>query len=490
MTNKQGILLLVCILLLGVAAFTTLIADPSAEVVLQISDSAGRPVAGVVVTPDGLRPKSDSSSQGGHFGWTEKSHDVKPTPLVSDVSGRVWLRFPRFVHDRVETGEVSFEVDHPDYCFDRPFRVVSAAPSRSGGLKARIEFALFQLLPKGRFIPEPVVLQVGAVVRVNAQDAAGVALTNFFIQLPGLSWLNSSNDWRTVAPGVKESRRVPAGQRTLRVVQPGETRPIGFAEPVSFMATTGRTNSFVCPVQPGLRVTGRLDNVVPRPVVNGRIIVEVTSGVAPKAEDRIVWHTWAKVNTDGEFTLESLPSGDAELVGICDGWVSVNGKHVSTPGRSVVPQLYALPLPTGNLVLPMEPAGALEVRVLDNAGRPLPRAEVHTWPNVVWGGVGRRVLGGDLFDSGTFFEGGAQVRYAFWSQRNPDYLQLTDAAGIAPLRNIPIGAQSCFAKHEQFEMPVKRGRFGSHREEQVQILSGSTNRIMLRMNPAGTEPEH
>ncbi len=133
--------------------------------------------------------------------------------------------------------------------------------------------------------------------------------------------------------------------------------------------------------------------------------------------------------------------------------------------------------------------GALEVRVLDNLGRPLARAEVHTWPNVVWGGVGRRILGADLFATSAFLEGSAAVRHAYWSRSNPDYLQHTDATGTATLRNIPVGPQSCFAKHEQFEMPVKRGPFGSHREEQVQILTGSTNRITIRMNPAGTEPE-
>lgn len=320
-------------------------------------DSVGHPIAGVVVTPDGLRPKSDSSSRGGHFGWTEKSHDVKPTPLISDANGRIRLRFPRYVHDRVETGEVSFEVDHPDYCFDRPFRAVSAAPSRSGGLKARLKFGLFQLLPRGRFTPEPVVLQSGAVVRVSAKNAGGEPLTHFDVQLPGLSWLNSSNDWRTVAPGVKESRRVPAGPRTLRVVQPGGTRPVGFAEPVRFAVTTVGTNSFTCSVLPGLRVTGRLDSAVPRPVANGRIVVEVISGGASRPEDRIVWHTWTKVSAGGEFTFESLPAGEAEFVGICDGWVSVNGTHVSRPGGSVVPQLITLPLATGHLVLPMEPAG-------------------------------------------------------------------------------------------------------------------------------------
>jgi len=489
MTNKQGIFLFVCLLLLAVAALTTLVTDPPTEVVLQMVDSVGHPIAGVVVTPDGLRPKSDSSSRGGHFGWTEKSHDVKPTPLISDANGRIRLRFPRYVHDRVETGEVSFEVDHPDYCFERPFRAVSAAPSRSGGLKARLKFGLFQLLPRGRFTPEPVVLQSGAVVRVSAKNAGGEPLTDFVVQLPGLSWLNSSNDWRTVAPGVKESRRVPAGPRTLRVVQPGGTRPAGFAEPVRFAVTTVGTNSFTCSVLPGLRVTGRLDSAVPRPVANGRVVVEVISGGASRPEDRIVWHTWTKVSAGGEFTFESLPAGEAEFVGICDGWVSVNGTHVSRPGGSVVPQLIALPLATGHLVLPMEPAGALEVRVLDNLGRPLARAEVHTWPNAVWGGFGRRILGGDLFDTSAFFDGSAPVRHALWSQRNPDYLQLTDATGTAMLRNIPVGSQACFAKHGEFEMSVKRGPFGSHREERVQILPGSTNRITIRMNPAGTEPE-
>jgi len=68
-------------------------------------------VAGATIKPDGLRPKNN----GGHYFWTDR-FEVKPTPVTTDSSGVARVPYPHYVIEHLETGEISFSVDHPDFC--------------------------------------------------------------------------------------------------------------------------------------------------------------------------------------------------------------------------------------------------------------------------------------------------------------------------------------------------------------------------------------
>jgi len=113
-------------------------------------------VAGATIKPDGLRPKNN----GGHYFWTDR-FEVKPTPVTTDSSGVARVPYPHYVIEHLETGEISFSVDHPDFCSDRPFRVVSASPPANARLSVKMEFycryVLAFITRKVSVRPDPVV---------------------------------------------------------------------------------------------------------------------------------------------------------------------------------------------------------------------------------------------------------------------------------------------------------------------------------------------
>src|SRR6185369_5327849 len=104
----------------------------------------------------------------------------------------------------------------------------------------------------------------------------------------------------------------------------------------------------------------RLDESVPRPITHGRAIAQVSPPNAKSQDSPPVWHTWAKIRSEGTFDNGALPAGNLEIVAICDGYVSTNGPEQFRgwrrhPQRSVAS--------SNDLVLTngMEATGGLEV---------------------------------------------------------------------------------------------------------------------------------
>src|SRR5207244_11842870 len=87
----------------------------------------------------------------------------------------------------------------------------------------------------------------------------------------------------------------------------------------------GETTAISLELKRGAAVRGRLDESVPRPVVNGRVIATVFPiGFSPE-KNPPQWHTWTVARPDGRFEFASLPAGDLEIAAICQGFISANG---------------------------------------------------------------------------------------------------------------------------------------------------------------------
>src|SRR6185503_17181664 len=147
-----------------------------------------------------------------------------------------------------------------------------------------------------------------------------------------------------------------------------------FSPVVAITAAAGKTNEVEVELGPCVKLAGRLDETVPRPVRKGRVIAQVSP---PE------WHAWSEVRDDGSFEIASLPQGDLEIVALCDGYVSTNG-----PGQFPhmhYPQKYSLDTNDLSVTVGMMPTAALEVTVTDDQGKPLKDAVVAAWPNVRYG---------------------------------------------------------------------------------------------------------
>jgi len=275
----------------------------------------------------------------------------------------------------------------------------------------------------------------------------------------------------------------------LRAVHFPAQGPVMFSALVSFEVKAGETNEFAPELKPGVRVAGRLADSVPRPVRNGRVCVHLFEEGHDGDSSAPVWAGWRRVSADGTFVFESLPPGRMEIIGLCDGFVSSDGPPWN--GRKTglrVPQQIAISGFVQKVTLEMETAASCEVTVLDDAGQPLAGARASFWPNILWGGNGSSVFGSDLFNSEDFFRDGAPADWsAIRKLTEDDFRTVSDSNGIAHVRNLPAGNQSYSVSHTNYAMPISRAGGGATRSASVDLSSGETNRVVVRMQKRGKE---
>jgi hypothetical protein len=131
----------------------------------------------------------------------------------------------------------------------------------------------------------------------------------------------------------------------------------------------------------GIRVEGRIDENVPRPVKNGLVFISVR----PKQYNQIDWRPKSipsnrsdydmfplytdcqSLSEEGTFKFENLPPGILDVIVLGDGFV---WKNQSTNETGNVPQSFDLQRPTTQVVIATEPSKTVELVVRDQRGKP------------------------------------------------------------------------------------------------------------------------
>ena len=471
------------LLVLILAGFMLLIirsTPPNPVAIIRVVDAAGKPVAGAVIRPDGLRPKRIN----GHWGWTE-SNAVKPSPVTTDARGIARVPYPRYVFEKAETGEISFSVEHADFCADRPFRVVSVTPPASAKLNDQADFLYHLLIGRIATKPDPVVLKRGGIVKVTGYlGTRENLLPAIQAQLASLP-LPRKGFWQSMGSKALVNRRVPEGTNAVRLVYAPPAGRICFSDYATFLSLAGQTNEFYLELKPGLQLSGRLDDSVPRPVANGRVQVSISSPSVNTNRDRLLWQTSKEINPDGTFVFDSLPPGKVEVVALCDGFKSKDGLTTKI-GDFIMPQVFQLQDRDLDAVIAMEPTATFEVTVLDDEKRPLAGAGVYFWPNVIWNGRGSTIFMAPTFDSENLLRSGEDFNWqAFRKSLPPVYQAHTDRRGIATVPNLPAFRQWFGVDHAGYELPINPGN--NARYASVQLLPVKTNSMTVTLRKKGAQ---
>lgn len=468
---------------IAVVAVTLILREPPPPLALiKVVDPAGKPVAGAVIKPDGLRPKKN----GGHYMWTERRFKVKPVPVTTDANGLARISYPHFVLERLETEEVSFAVDHPDFCPVRPFRTVNAAPPANAKAKDKLKYWFKRITRQVATKPAPVVLQPGAIVKLRGYlDAKDKPLKQVHAQIDD-GW-QGKEFWQETTDGARISRRISAGAHHVRLVYLPEKGRAHFSDVASFTLLAGQTNDFQLPVKPGLRLAGKLDEYVTRPVTNGRVVLEVFSDAGSAGTDPLNWMAWQPVGPDGSFVFESLPPGRVEIIALCDGFVSQNSPD-DKRGNPRTPQLVQLDNEENMIALRMEPTATCEITVIDDKGQPLEGAAVAFWPNIIWNKRGTTIFAEYLHNTEDFYRTGLRPDWTrMWDSKERLFHAISDKQGIAVVRNLPAFRQSFNVSHPQYEMPINRTSGNNDRQAKVDLQPGETSKTTVTMQKLGTE---
>ncbi len=474
-------------------------AEDQFEFRFQIVNIKGEPVAGAKVTPWGVS-----------HSWFSSGLDAKSCPeTVTDAEGmaRVVMAKEPFKAQAILFGKeglptiqsIALSIDHPRHPVWSQY-VKVGDPARV----VLVDAATVEVLPRRKNEDE----LVRDVIPILSHYSASRA-----------DWLAMKE--QSQKEGVLTIRRVDLtsenAMRWLRLVHVPKEGPAWFSELIDLKSLEAPI-SLKARLRPGTRVAGRLPDMVPRPVTNGRIVAEIVSGGTDSWKSWN-WLTETAIAEDGTFVLESVPAHEnLQLIALCDGWVSQSPtvEEVTAYAKEhdfateyhggsmgiVHPQLFRTMAPGIEPVISMEPTADCEVTVVDENGQPIADAEISFWPNQMWFHSGSNLLGdgGDALKAmQTLFQTGEAPELPSEVKR---FSAKTNARGMATIKNLPANvgplkptAHDFFVRHDKFE-PAKRpaengGQFDGGRfktAQTVELFPRQTGRVTVRMTAIKQQP--
>ncbi len=472
--------MLFCLVGLIVWIFLTFPKSPVA--LIRVVDAANQPIAGAIIKPEGLRAKP-GPYVGGWYSWQSGKSSVPNPPVSTDAAGYAQVPYPKYVFERIETGTLCLRAEHPEFVPARPEVRVAFSPPAGAPWRERFDF-IWGGIRHGVLLirADPIVLQRGAALRLSVKaDPAVPQDLALFAQVSGLD-TTDTNFWGGAGPGVLLTRRLPSGAQTLQMIGfDAEGSP--WFSPIAHITTAaGQTNELELVLRRGVIVTGRLDDSVPRPVRNGRVVAHVWPQNETSQSYPPQWHTWSRIREDGSFDLGRLPDGQLEVVAMCDGFVSTNG-----PGQFPnmhYPQKALLESSDLTMIIGMEPTACLAVTVKDEKGEPLKDAQVQTSPNVRYGEWSATIICEDLYRTADLLRGAKMGNW--WAKSFTAFQGKSDASGVAIIPNLPREVGSFSVHHPRFTLPARDTGFGQKRREaSISLTPGATNQITVQLEPLG-----
>lgn len=410
---------------------------------LLVVDDRQLPVMDAEVTIGGLR----ADALGG--AWYRYRGDL---PIErTDAHGRAHLSYLRWATSDYRSVAVDLRVRHPDFA---PFRD-----------------SVFQIGPGEHVVK----LRRGATVVVSAWIASHSGIVSDVEILVERDAGLQADAWRHERDGRWETTQLAPGKHVIWLRHESAALGVYDSDIVDFELATNESKELSLELHPEERLEGVLDDVVPRPIVDGHVMVSiqtVSRGIGMPTLNR-KWEV--AVRPDGTFAFDRLPRGKGQIFALCSGWVSKRTRADSAedagiyfagnrePGdeareiermgdRAFQWPRVAVPVANAPFVIAMERTATLEITVKLEDGSPLADARASASPNI-------QLIGG----------GASIVPWRSW-------FALTDSSGTARIEDVPPTPELWLhASREGFQM--RRGDRVS--PPTVAALSGETARAEI-----------
>jgi hypothetical protein len=432
------------------------------EFTLIVTDTNGEPVEGAEVGPWALR-----SSQG-HGQWNKKAiGGTEPVITRTDASGQTIVLFPKFadVEEQIKTTAVTVSVDHPDHPF------VSSE---------HVE------IPCGQ--PHALALPLGAAIEVavtiDGQRVAGDEI--YAMWTGGRSWRNG-NALKLTEDGTFRIPPMAKGPGQFMFIRLDDETPTHFS-PIEDVEIDGSEGVIKQEVEllPGARVRGEFSDNVPRPVRNGRVKVQTISD--GETWDEVTWFTWAKVDEDGTFVIESWPKDESmQLVALCDGFNAKSGKTppMVKPERAgggyLRAQVFLKP-DASAVTVEMTPMAICNIEAVNAFGKPLEDVGIAANPNIGWWNGGSQIYGWPLVTGAQLLlTGKYEMKDGDGIFAQP-FQGKSDEQGKLSME-LPVGATHLWAGNKRYQLPAKLGR----RYQRASVDADKPLNLKLVMQPKGLD---
>ena len=401
-------------------------------ITFRVENERGYPVAGAEINLSGMRTVRE---RGSWYGWRGD-----PSLGVTDANGTLKLAYPVWVSLDDETGELSLSVKHPDYAtYDND--AVPVAP------EVRIVLKLGSVLVVSGWVDEPT--QVITDVRAHFSWDVDV----------------KPEDWLPRRDGCLTTTRVPEGTHLVYLEHESPKHGACFSAMTEFALAPGETRELHLQLNPARKLVGRLADVVPRPVVDGRVVLGVQ--MESEARGATILRTFeVPVGEGGTFVVERVMPAEAQIVALCKGWASKPEELVAIQSEGggaessieMETELQRVDLSSdGEFVVAMEPTSSLALELRGPDGAPAAGVAVWAWPNACW-----RVNACGMF-----------VESRHW-------MGISDAEGLVRIDDIPAGSHSFGVSHSQLDLPFDPpGVTHARRSRSAQFASGATVSMKL-----------
>ncbi len=437
-----------------------------------VVDENGQPIEGAEVLPFGFRVRGNDAQSA--YGWDP----VRFGPRVAaptDARGIARIRYPVMAipAEKQMTGALLLTVSHPRYGREeRQYHPVdgSARPVRMRrGLSIRVT---------GFFGPG----------RQPVTELAPCLETDH----------KRRKDWVQESPGTLAFHQLSPGEHLIQFMGRLASGEIVYSESLSFRAEPGKEARFDLEMKPGLRIEGRLDARVPRPVKNGRVVVSVRPPQFPALTipEEIgdlhkrfgplqPWHSHRPIAEDGSFVFESVPPGELDLVCHGQGFVSTNGgiprNRMSNGSIRAgliigVPQVFPLQAPVTRIDVITERTATLRLVATTLDGKPVAGARVVTSPNMM------RLPGGLFAEPERSSE---EVFRTLDPLPELPYETVTGQDGVAVLTDIPSCARGLDVIHPDLVVPLDPEM--TDRWVRFKLTPGLTTEVAVKLVPKGTD---
>jgi beta-lactamase regulating signal transducer with metallopeptidase domain len=465
------------------------------KVLVEVQDEDGKPIEGATILPDGFRVNGIHGADG--YGWNKKLFG-SPEPAVTDPDGKAMVNYPvmGIPEEKELTGALIFSVSHPEYVTVRPQ-----------------EYSVDKR-------EKPIRLTRGMHLEVSAYFGSDHQPVTELVPILNEEVIRT-NDWQKSDNGVYSFHKLSPGGHILQLMGRLPSGEIVYSKDIAFIVERGKEHSkqpdpnnpdevimfgyeagkvvsMSFNMQPGIRLEGRLDDNVPRPVKNGRVLICVRPKEYPawtnyadmddifkKYPNVNFWKSYRPIAEDGTFVFESIPPGGLDVIVHGDGFISQNGgdftqrngsKLEKVPGIAM-PQPFALVAPTTKIEIVTEPAATLEVTAKTKAGKPVEGATVYVNPNVL------RING--IF--GNMRTSSEEPFRTMTLLTNISYSATTDKNGFAVVRNIPASDRGMDVYDPQYQVPLQEPKGWRDRHIRLTFSSGETNHYELTLEPKGAD---
>jgi beta-lactamase regulating signal transducer with metallopeptidase domain len=433
------------------------------RVLVVVQDDGGKPIEGATISPEGFRVKGLHRADA--YPWRKELFGP-PEKVVTDSEGKAYIKYPveGIPEEKEYTGELYFSVTHPDYANARPQEYSVDTPEKPIRLTRGIH------------------LKVSGYMGGNHQSVPELAP---MLNEEGIH----TNDWQKMNGNVYAFDRMSPGGHLLRLMGRLSSGQVVYSDVQEFTADAGKDYNFDLEMKPGIRVEGRLDNNVPRPVTNGRVVIgvrpkefpawttnrEEVNAVFEKFPNYSFWKSYRLIAPDGTFVFESVPPGGMDVIVHGDGFASKDeGSYVRGFG---VPQAFPLAAPTTRIEVATEPTATLVFTAKTKDQKPIEGVWVYVNPNVI------RI--GGIF--GNLPRSSENPFNILSPLPKVSYSAKTDKDGVAILPNVPACTSGLSVEHPQFQVPLQEPEGWRNRYVHVSFKAGETNRLTMVLEPKGSD---